>query len=133
MEKLGYVKLDDSFGVGDHRGRTLPYVSIDENGYGVLSPSGDVRYISNLSCKEVDKPDPLTERNDPIKPDHYHSGGIDVFTFIEANLSKEALIGYHQGSAIKYIIRAGKKEGNTARQEFLKAQPHLDKLKELAE
>lgn len=70
---------------------------------------------------------------DVIKPAHYHEGGIDVFSFVEANLDKEAVIGYHQASAIKYIIRAGKKENNPRKQDFRKALAHIEKLIELTE
>lgn len=38
-------------------------------------------------------------------PKHYTAGGIEVIDVIEA---KE--LGYHLGNAVKYILRAGKKD-----------------------
>lgn len=73
----------------------------------------------------------MERKNNPIIPDHYHSGGIDVFAYVEANLSKDKVIGYHQASAIKYIIRAGKK--GSALEDFKKAAYHLKHLVRLAE
>lgn len=71
------------------------------------------------------------EQSDPIKPDHYHSGGIDVFTYAEANDERAGLIGYHRWSAVKYISRAGKK--GSAHEDFKKAQVHIAELVRLSE
>lgn len=122
-EVIGYVRNRETDEV-------VPYYEMDDNGFNVSPWKNPGMWGSKNIYEEVDKPSPITV-NDPIKPDHYHSGGIDVFTYIEANLSKEKAIGYHQASAIKYIIRAGKK--GLASEDFKKAQPHLDKLKELSE
>ncbi|WP_416149403.1 DUF3310 domain-containing protein [Salipaludibacillus sp. HK11] len=128
-EALGKVK-DKRTGV------ELDYINKDENGFevvmwhGINGKAEKTQWVSNSNWQEIDKPDPLTI-NDPIKPNHYHSGGIDVFTYLEANLSKEAVIGYHQGSAIKYIIRAGKKGSDS--EDFKKAAAHVDNLVRLSE
>lgn len=70
------------------------------------------------------------KKDNPILPDHYHAGGIDVFTFIEANLSPEKVEGYHQCSAIKYVIRAGKK--GSASEDYQKAAVHVENLIRIA-
>ncbi|NJP37173.1 DUF3310 domain-containing protein [Alkalicoccus luteus] len=49
------------------------------------------------------------ESFDDIRPAHYHENGIDPFTFFRGNFAPVELSGYHRGSAIKYISRAGKK------------------------
>jgi hypothetical protein len=54
-------------------------------------------------------------------PPHYKTGGIEVIDFIE---SKE--LGYHLGNVVKYISRAGLKDGNVI-QDLKKAQWYLNR------
>ena len=71
----------------------------------------------------------MSEQNENyIKPSWYHTGGIDVFAFLRANMTSEELQGYHKGSAIKYLIRAGKKANNPYEQDMLKAKVHVEEL-----
>ena len=70
----------------------------------------------------------IKEYEAAIEPNHYHEGGIDVFTFAKANFTAEQLDGYHRITALKYITRAGKKEGNPAAQDLKKAIKHLEEL-----
>jgi len=49
-------------------------------------------------------------------PKHYTTGKIEVIEFIE---DKE--LGFHLGNAIKYIIRAGKKNRETEIEDLQKA------------
>lgn len=70
----------------------------------------------------LSKPEVATDRN--FKPDHYHSGGIDPWQFIEANLNKQQAIGFHLGNTLKYVARHEKKNGL---EDLKKAQ---DSLKE---
>ena len=44
---------------------------------------------------------------DNINPDHYKIGGIETIDFIEAKK-----LNYNLGNAVKYISRAGKKDGS---------------------
>lgn len=44
-------------------------------------------------------------------PPHYTAGGIETIDFIEAKLTAEQFTGYCLGNALKYISRAGKKDG----------------------
>lgn len=46
----------------------------------------------------------------PIKPDHYHHGGLDVFTIMEANMPED-LEGFFCGNVLKYTIRQKRKNG----------------------
>jgi hypothetical protein len=48
---------------------------------------------------------------DPIHPDHYHHGGIDVFDYGEANFSKEAVAGFYRMNILKYVTRYDRKNG----------------------
>jgi hypothetical protein len=66
--------------------------------------------------------------DDPVnRPKHYQSA-VEPIDAIEA-----WELGYHLGNALKYISRAGKKEGNTEVQDIRKAiwylERHLTTLK----
>ena len=56
------------------------------------------------------------ENNDTINPSYYKEGKIEVIDFIE---DKE--LNYHRGNAIKYIVRAGKKNPATEIEDLQKA------------
>ena len=63
------------------------------------------------------------------KPLHYHSNGIDVIGFAEAQFSNEELNGFHRINAIKYLTRYDKK--GTPEDDLQKADFYLRKLIEL--
>lgn len=59
--------------------------------------------------------------NDNVNhPSHYTTGKIEVIDFIE---DKE--LNYHRGNAIKYIVRAGKKDPNKEIEDLQKAVWYL--------
>lgn len=60
----------------------------------------------------------------PTKPNHY--GKLDVFTYAKEHFTVEEVNAYHQITAIKYITRAGKKDGNPYEQDIKKAIVHLE-------
>lgn len=64
------------------------------------------------------------------KPLHYHSNGIDVIGFAEAQFSKEEQKGFHRINAIKYITRYDRKNGV---EDLQKAKFYIDKLIEMEE
>lgn len=64
------------------------------------------------------------------QPNHYTAGGIEVFDYLEAKLSGEALEGYFTGNVIKYISRYKHKNGV---EDLKKAQVYLGKLIEKLE
>lgn len=72
----------------------------------------------------------LVESFDPIRPQHYHEGGIDVFAYGKANFTKEEMRGFFKGNIIKYITRFNKKNGE---EDLLKAEEYLKQLIELEE
>lgn len=51
-----------------------------------------------------------TEEDIINKPNHYHSNGVDVICFSEAQFSKEQLKGFYRINAIKYITRYDRKK-----------------------
>ena len=58
-------------------------------------------------------------------PDYYNAGGIEVSDFIDAyNLN------FNRGNIIKYVVRAGRKHGESTLTALLKAQEYL--LREIA-
>lgn len=61
--------------------------------------------------------------------DHYKNMKIDVWEFLEANLSQEEFSGYLKGSIIKYLMR--KKYDSL--EDLLKAQHFLEKLIEISD
>lgn len=72
---------------------------------------------------------PKNEFN-PIRPAHYHEGGIDVFAYGKANFTKEEMRGFYKGNIIKYITRYNKKNGV---EDLRKAEEYLKQLMELEE
>ena len=58
-----------------------------------------------------------------VNPTHYRQGSIEPWDFI---IDQE--LGYLEGNILKYIVRAGKKDGETKLDDLLKAQAYLTKL-----
>ncbi len=55
-------------------------------------------------------------------PDYYNSGGIEVSDFIDAHN-----LNFNRGNIIKYVARAGRKQGEDALTALLKAQWYLNR------
>lgn len=70
------------------------------------------------------------KHDDPIRPLHYHEGGIDVFKYGKANFTKEEMRGFFKGNIIKYITRFNKKNGV---EDLRKAEEYLKELIEWEE
>ena len=67
--------------------------------------------------------------NDNVtRPNHYHTGNVDVIEFSKENFSKEESKGFYRISAIKYITRYDKKNGI---EDLEKAIDFINRLKEL--
>lgn len=64
------------------------------------------------------------------KPNHYHKGGIDVYTYLEGKLTDEQSEAIHQFNIMKYVTRYREKNGL---QDLQKARYSLDKLIQLLE
>lgn len=73
--------------------------------------------------KKIVKEDFNTKiKSDTIKPSHYKAGSFDVIAFCQYhNLS------FDVGNVIKYVTRAGKKEGNSELQDLTKAMEFLQR------
>jgi hypothetical protein len=70
------------------------------------------------------------QKDNPIKPDHYHKGGIDVIGFSEKQFSQDELKGFYRINCLKYITRYDRKGGLT---DLKKADFYLGKLMEMEE
>ena len=55
-------------------------------------------------------------------PSHYQNGKIQVWDFIA-----DQDVDYFTGNVIKYICRAGKKEGESELDDLLKAKAYIEK------
>lgn len=61
--------------------------------------------------------------NNVSHPDHYNAGGIEVIKAIEAWGFGE---GFNKGNAIKYIVRAGKKDPLREVEDLQKAKQYIE-------
>lgn len=69
----------------------------------------------------------MLQSSDPINhPSHYNAGRIEAIEFIE-----DQKLGFHLASALKYIVRAGKKDPGTMSQDLSKAIWYIRRHQEL--
>jgi len=64
----------------------------------------------------------MESKNDPINPNHYKDGKIEVIDFIE-----DKKLGFHLGNTVKYVSRAGKKDPSKEIEDLEKARWYLDR------
>lgn len=64
-----------------------------------------------------------------VAGDHYKAKTIQPWDVIDTFPHAEA-IGFYRGNAIKYLMRAGSKTDNPARQDYEKALHYIEKLLE---
>lgn len=81
----------------------------------------------NEEVKHAKLREPTGFTPDPIKPSHYHHGGLDVFTIMEKNMPQN-LEGFFVGNVLKYVMRYEYKNGL---EDIKKAKEYLEKLIEL--
>ena len=60
-------------------------------------------------------------------PEHYTSGGTEVIDIIENYTGVISFLGFCRGNAIKYILRAGKKNKDKEIEDLEKAVWYLNK------
>ena len=60
------------------------------------------------------------------QPDHYNQGDIECIDGLRAALGDEEFCGFCRGNVIKYLWRAGKKDGES--QDLKKAKWYLQML-----
>ncbi|UGB31683.1 DUF3310 domain-containing protein [Metabacillus sp. B2-18] len=74
---------------------------------------------------EVIKSQNINFEDTPIKPNHYQTGGIEVFDYMKAKMTEEQFEGFCIGNVIKYTSRYHHKNGI---EDLKKAQRYLDVL-----
>ena len=63
------------------------------------------------------------------QPSYYQGDGASPMDCFRMGLiSREEYIGFCKGNIIKYIVRGGKKDGNSALEDYGKARDYLDEL-----
>lgn len=65
-------------------------------------------------------------KNNVNHPSHYNQGKIEVIEVIE-----DQELGFHLGNAIKYILRAGKKDPSKTLEDLNKAKWYIDRFIEI--
>jgi hypothetical protein len=83
----------------------------------------DVDKLYNAAAK------PATANTKQVAGDHYKVKTIQPWDVIDTLPHAEA-IGFYRGNAIKYLMRAGSKMHNPARQDYEKALHYIEKLLE---
>lgn len=82
-----------------------------------------------LFTKNINKEVKMLENKDQINPDHYKKGlKIETIEAILSQLTYPEAVGYLKGSALKYICRMGKKDGEPASIASEKASWFLQRL-----
>ena len=75
--------------------------------------------------------------DDPVNPKHYqfdiNGFKVEAFDYIRVVLGDEGALAYCRGSALKYLSRAGRKEGQPSEQDFKKAAWFCVKAAHIAE
>ena len=95
----------------------------------------EVRNAAAARLRDVDKlygattNKPATANTRQIAGDHYKTKTIQPWDVIDTFPHAEA-IGFYRGNAIKYLMRAGSKTDNPARQDYEKALHYIEKLLE---
>jgi hypothetical protein len=84
--------------------------------YQIEYPGGSREFVHGSELKPISTSLGITtkdleEYRRNFKPNHYHSGGIDPWQFIEANMNPQQAIGFHLGNVLKYVARHEKKNG----------------------
>lgn len=94
-----------------------------------------VREAVSKSLRDVDKmyrdtkKEKLRAGTHQVGGDHYKTKAIQPWDVIDTLPHAEA-IGFYRGNAIKYLMRAGAKMNNPARQDYEKALHYIEKLLE---
>lgn len=53
----------------------------------------------------------MSNNKDNINPDHYKTGGLEVYDILKAKLTPAELLGFCKGNVLKYTFRSNLKGG----------------------
>ena len=108
VDGVGYIWATGEAGTVGKRGRLYSADNPDETG--------------DYACELVED-----ETTDAVNPTHYDlPNGLQVIDIVRG-------MDYLRGNVIKYVVRAGKKNPETRREDLLKARKYLDWLIEDAD
>lgn len=108
VDECGYIWAEGEAGTVGKRGRLYSADNAEETG--------------DYACELVED-----ETADAVNPTHYDlPNGLQVIDIVRG-------MDYLRGNVIKYVVRAGKKNPETEREDLLKARKYLDWLIEDAD
>lgn len=106
INKIGYITDKES----DHGKEDIgPHINVELESGSVWSIDPE----ANVAREPVSL--------DPIKPSYYNDTKITPFNVID-----DWSLNFYLGNAIKYIKRAGKKDGNSRLQDLKKVREYID-------
>lgn len=88
----------------------------------------NLRDVEKLYCPPEQKANARQVVDNVRAPQHYTFGGIETIDYLRAKLTREQLKGYYVGNLLKYLSRAGRKNGV---EDYKKAEVYLKWLIEL--
>ena len=118
LERLGsYFRVSKSAVWQWENGNVEPRKSIREKLYNYAA------YIQNEQAAHNAENTDNKNTDEVNNPDHYKLDGlnIEVVDVIRAVLTDEEFKGWCKGNALKYLMRAGKKDKSKEKQDFAKA------------
>ena len=110
----------------------MSYDSFDSTSW-PKGPTGIPQYLSEPASGRTGWKEPSTNlptNSSPVNstkydPDHYH-GSVEPWDLIAAQD-----LDFFSGNIVKYVVRAGKKAGESTLDDLIKAQVYLKKLIEI--
>ena len=80
-------------------------------------------YIQNQNKNSQTNETATNNKDEVHNPDHYKLNGLNIeaVDVVKAVLTEEEFKGWCRGNALKYLMRAGKKDKNKEKQDFAKA------------
>lgn len=81
-----------------------------------------MKEVRRANIASLHDPNPATDPDPVNHPAHYTTGKIECIDFIE-----DKQLGFHLGNAVKYIVRAGKKDPSKTIEDLEKAAWYLNR------
>lgn len=125
LHQIHKVISEDNLGVNIEDIRVKPeHIPSDEK----ITPA-DFSFLGENALEKVSEPEPF---NDPVNhPNHYMlANGIEAIDLMEMTSTAPEFCGHLRNTALKYIIRAGKKDPRKYIEDLEKAKWYISKLQE---
>ena len=118
LERLGsYFRVSKSAVWQWENGNVIPRKSIRESLYEYAEYIQDEQAAKNANNTDINHTDEVHN------PNHYKLNGLNIeaVDVVKAVLTEEEFKGWCRGNALKYLMRAGKKDNSKEKQDFAKA------------